>query len=61
MTTYTKFLTPSVADASGQIEGIGNQPKFTVQDSHGTDLVEHSLVWVKFTIMPAQSPSSALG
>jgi acetate kinase len=30
-----------VADATGQIEGIGNQPKFAVKDSHVADLVVH--------------------
>jgi acetate kinase len=32
-----------VADATGQIEGIGNQPKLSLKDSHAADLVGHSL------------------
>lgn len=36
-----------VADASGQIEGIGNQPKFTVKASRATDLVLYGLAAVE--------------
>jgi acetate kinase len=32
-----------VADATGQIEGIGDQPKFSVKGSYVVDLVERSL------------------
>lgn len=32
-----------VADVTGQIEGIGSQPKLSVKDSHVADLVVHSL------------------
>jgi acetate kinase len=32
-----------VAGASGQIDGIGNQPNFTVKNHHGVMLVEHTV------------------
>jgi acetate kinase len=32
-----------VVNVTGQLEGIGNQPKLTVKDSHVADLVGHSL------------------
>jgi hypothetical protein len=50
-----------VADATGQVEGIGTQPRFTVENAAGQTLVDRRTTPKKSFIMAAPSVSFTRG